>query len=89
MATSITAMLMEFTRLLAGLLIVYFHRPIADYIMEQERTLVVLFRQRGVPVPAAPTTESARNLYFGIGMFVVLFELARIYLALQGRITLQ
>ncbi len=77
-------MLMEFTRLLVGLLIVYFHRPIADYILERERALVVLARQRGLPLPATPTTESGRNIYFAIGLFVVLFELARIYLALRG-----
>ncbi len=80
-------MLMEFTRLLVGLLIVCFHRPIADYVMEHERALVVLARQRGLPLPAAPTTESARSIYFGIGMFVVLFELAKIYLGLRGVIS--
>ncbi len=85
---SIPVMLLEFTRLLLGLVIVYFHRPIADYVLEQERLLVGLFRQRGVPMPAAPTTESAHNIYFGIGMFVVLFEMLRIFLALRGTISL-
>ena len=77
--TNMQGMVLEFTRLMLGLVIAYFHRPIADYITEQERSLVVLFRQRGVPLPAAPSTESARNIYFGLGMFVVLFELARIF----------
>ncbi len=77
-------MVLEFTRLLLGLALMYFHRPIADYVVEQERALVVLFRQRGVPVPAALTTDSARNVYFGLGVFVVLVELVRIYLAVRG-----
>jgi hypothetical protein len=81
-------MALEFTRLLLGLALAYFHRPIADYVVERERALVVLFRQRGVLVPAAPTTAAARNLYFGLGIFVVLFELARIYLALCGIVPL-
>jgi len=70
---------LEIARLLLGLLIAACHRHIADFITERERSLVVAFRQRGVPLPAALTTETARNLYFGIGIFVVLVELLRIY----------
>lgn len=73
---------LEFFRLSLGLLIALFHRPIADFIVEQDRVLVVMFRQRGLTLPPAPTTEAARNLYFGIGIFVALFELARIWLAI-------
>lgn len=87
-ATSMPFMAMEFLRLFVGLAIAFFHRPIADYVIEQERSLVLMARQRGLPLPAAPSTESGRTIYFSIGMFVVLFELARIYLALHGYITL-
>jgi hypothetical protein len=62
-----------------GLLIAGLHRRIADFITERERSLVLAFRQRGVALPAALSTEVARNLYFGIGMFVVLVEMLRIY----------
>lgn len=55
------------------------HRPIADFILERERSLVLAMRQRGLPLPAAMSTDTARNLYFGIGIFVVLVELLRIY----------
>lgn len=72
-------MAIEFARLLLGLMIAACHRRIADYIMERERSLVLTFRSRGVPLPAALGTETARNLYFGIGIFVVLVELLRIY----------
>ncbi len=47
--------------------------------MERERSLVLTFRERGVPLPAAMATETARNLYFGVGIFVVLVELLRIH----------
>ncbi len=87
--SSISLMTMEFVRLLVGLALVYFHRGIADYLMEQERSLVVLARQRGLMLPATPNRETAHNIYFGVGVFVVLFELARIYLALHGLIALQ
>ena len=70
---------LEIARLLLGLVIAACHRRIADFVLERERSLVLDFRQRGVPLPAALDTETARNLYFGIGIFIVLVELLRIY----------
>ncbi len=72
-------MAIEIARLLLGLMIAACHRRIADYIMERERSLVLTFREKGVPLPAALSTETAHNLYFGVGIFVVLVELLRIY----------
>jgi len=74
-----TVMAIEIARLLLGLLVAAFHEPIADFITDRERALVVTFRQRGMPLPAALPRETARNLYFGIGIFIVLVELLRIY----------
>lgn len=70
---------LEIARLLLGLLIAALHRRIADFILERERSLVLGFRQRGVPLPPALSTEVAHNLYFGIGIFVVLVQMLRIY----------
>lgn len=70
---------LEIARLLFGLMIAACHRQIADFILERERSLVLVFRQRGLPLPAAMSVATARNLYFGIGIFVVLVELLRIY----------
>lgn len=75
-------MMLEFSRLAVGLLILVFHRQIADYVMHHERLLVGLFRARGVMVPDTPSTETARNIYFGIGLFIVLVEMARIWMTL-------
>ena len=69
----------ELARLLLGLMIAACHRQIADFIVERERAVVVTFRQLGVPVPAAMGTSTARNVYFGVGIFVTLVELLRIY----------
>lgn len=74
----------EIMRLAFGLLILVFHRQIADYVLARERELVILFRQRGVPLPAAPSTETGRNIYFFIATFVVVYELVRIGLLLGG-----
>lgn len=77
-------MVLEFAKLLFGIAIMLFHRPVADYIMERERALVVLIRQRGLPIPAAPSTGAARNIYFGLGAFVAFFEISRIWLMVKG-----
>jgi len=55
------------------------HRQIADFILERERSLVLAMRMRGLPLPAAMSVTTARNLYFGVGIFVVMVELLRIY----------
>jgi hypothetical protein len=72
-------MAIEIAWLLMGLLIAAFHRPIADFITDRERSLVLMFRQRGMSLPAALTTENARTLYFSIGIFIVIVEMLRIY----------
>lgn len=77
------AMLVEITRLMLGLLIAFFHRPVADFMLQQERQLVIMFRQRGVPYPATPTTETTRNVYFGIGIALAMYELIRIWTMLH------
>ncbi|MGZ4788464.1 MAG: hypothetical protein ACXVZV_00315 [Terriglobales bacterium] len=76
--SSMTLMAFELLRLFLGFVIAAFHRPIADFIMERERVLVIAFRQRGIPAPVL-TTEAARNIYFWLGMFIVLLEMARIW----------
>lgn len=72
-------MAIEFARLCLGLLTIAFHKRIADFINERERSLVLTFRSRGMPFPPALTTQTARNLYFGIGVFIVIVEWLRIY----------
>lgn len=72
-------MAIEIARLVFGLLIAAFHRPIADFISVREQRLFVAFRQRGMPLPAALSTEAARTLYFSIGIFIALVELLRLY----------
>lgn len=72
-------MAIEIARLLMGLLIAALYKPIADFVTERERSLVVSFRQRGMSLPPALTREASRNLFFAIGIFVSLIELLRIY----------
>ena len=73
----------EITRLTLGLLIALFHRPLADFMLRQERVLVIMFRQRGVPYPSTPTAETTRNFYFGIGIMLAMYEIVRIWMLLH------
>jgi hypothetical protein len=75
---SITLMIFEFLRLLLGFGIAAFHRQIADWVMERERILVVALSQRGIQAPVL-SAEGARNVYFGLGIFIILLEMARIW----------
>lgn len=76
-------MWMEITRLALGLMIAFLHRPLADFMLRHERRLVIVLRQRGVPYPPTPTTETVRNAYFGIGILLAMYELVRIWMILH------
>jgi hypothetical protein len=71
------------TGLFLGLLIMAFHRPIADFMLRQERALDVLFRSHGVRLPPPPSETTAHNIYFVLGITLSVLQLARLWLTLQ------
>jgi hypothetical protein len=75
-------MVVEITRLLLGVVIAIFHRPIAAKMMQQERVIDTYFRQRGVNLPNLPSDATAQTLYFCIGIFICLLEAGRIWVTL-------
>ena len=77
-------MVVEIARLVLGLLIALFHRPLASKIMQQERALDGYFRSRGVYLPAPPSDATAQNLYFIIGIFICLIEAGRIWFSMNS-----
>jgi hypothetical protein len=77
-------MIVEVARLLLGLLIAVFHRPLASMVMRQERELDGYFRSRGVHLPAPPSDTTAQNLYFVIGIFICLIEAGRIWFSIPS-----
>lgn len=81
---TLRAMVVEIARMVLGVLIAVFHRPLASKIMQQERALDSYFRSRGVYLPAPPTDSTAQNLYFIIGIFICLYEAGRIWLSLNS-----
>ncbi|HEY6968675.1 MAG TPA: hypothetical protein VJA94_05705 [Candidatus Angelobacter sp.] len=82
MLTVNLSMAVEVTRLLLGVLIALFHRPIAMRMMHQERVLDSYFRQRGIRLPNPPSDTTAQNLYFFMGIFICLIEAGRIWIQL-------
>ena len=77
------ALLVEIVRLAIGVAIAGFHEQIADYVMPHERQLVALFRSRGVPLPDVPKESTAYLLYFSLGIFIALYEIAHIYIMIH------
>ena len=77
-------MMLELARLLLGVSIAVFHRPLAGKIMEQERALDTYLRRRGVNLPAPLGDSAAQNLYFAIGVFICVVQAARIWLSCQS-----
>jgi hypothetical protein len=73
-------MIVELARLMFGLVIVLFHRPIADFILRQEQHMAAILSQRGMRLPQFPSPQFAHNLYFCIGVVVAVLSMARIYL---------
>jgi hypothetical protein len=76
-------MVMEFGRVLLGLLIALFHTRLADFLRKQDHELAAVFRQHGVPMPGALPKQAAHSLFFSLGIAVALFGLSRIWLNLH------
>lgn len=77
-------MVVEVARLLLGLSLLLFAKPIANTILQQERALDTYFRRRGLNLPAPLRDSTAENLYFFIGIFICLLEAARIWTLLPS-----
>jgi hypothetical protein len=77
-------MIFDVARLLLGLLMVLFHRQIADWIVDREHSIATFLQERGVPVPSALKPELAYNLYYLMGVFVCLLSIARIWSSLPN-----
>jgi hypothetical protein len=72
----------DFARLVLGLVVALFHRPIARFIMRREEVLDSFFRRHGVHFPEPPSEATLHNIYFCLGLFISLFSIAHIWLTL-------
>jgi len=74
-------MILEIARLVLGLLILCFHKQIADFILEHERRLVTVLSQRGIFIPELPSRKLTHDLYFSIGAIVSVACVIRLWMA--------
>lgn len=63
-----------------GVGIALFHRPIADFMLQQERALATMLYAKGLPVPPLATERQMRDVYFLMGIFLALIETGRLWL---------
>jgi hypothetical protein len=75
-------MVADFARLMLGLIVALFHRPIANFILEREHALDGFFRRHGVNFPEPPSQATLHNIYYFLGIFISLFSIAHIWLSL-------
>jgi hypothetical protein len=75
-------MIADFARLVLGLVVALFHRPIGNFILKREHALDSFFRRYGVFFPEPPSETALHNVYFCLGLFISLFSIAHIWLAL-------
>lgn len=75
-------MTVELYRLLLGVAIALFHRPLAATILAQEHALYAFLCSRGIHAPAPLSEAAAYNLFFGIGIVICVIQAARIWLFL-------
>lgn len=68
-----------------GLMLAAFHRPVADFILEQDRTLTALVRRGGVNLPTGFSAETSRTIFFTLGILIALAQMARIYVVYLQR----
>ncbi len=73
-------LMIEITRLVLGLLIALFHKPLADFITDQDQQLVAMFRRRGVTLPNTMRRETAHTLFFCMGILVAMVEIGRLWM---------
>ncbi len=72
-------MLLEIARLLLGLTLAAFHRPVSDFILEQDRAFTGMVRRGGIRLPDGLSMEASRNIFFILGILIALAQMARIY----------
>src|SRR3954463_6400086 len=77
-------MIADVARVFLGLLVVLFHRPIAEYILAREQAVDNMIRSRGVRLlPPPPSTATAHPIYFFLGAFICVFSLPRLWVAVH------
>lgn len=74
-------MIIELARVLLGVMMVCFHRPIAQFMHVREQELNSYLSQRGLNIPSFPSLSVITDVYFFLGIAVFLLSLAKFWVA--------
>jgi hypothetical protein len=75
-------MLIDVARLMVGVLLMAFHRPVADFFADLDHGFAAAVRARGLYLPTPPKQSVMHTLYFCLGICVSLFAMTRLYSSL-------
>jgi hypothetical protein len=73
-------MIIEVSRILLGVALVCFHRPIAAFMHAREQELTGFLRQRGVNVPAFRNVDTITDAYFCLGVAAFLLAVGSLWI---------
>ena len=74
----------EFARLVIGLLLMAFHRPIADFFVELDYGFAAALRSKGLQLPMPPRQSFMHTFYFCLGMLICVVTMMKIYVAVRA-----
>jgi hypothetical protein len=72
-------MIAELSRLLVGLVLLAFHRPIASWVLKREEHLAQVMAAKGWHVPSFPSEKTIHDVYFCLAVFICCFSLAQLW----------
>ena len=75
-------MVKELSRLLIGLLLLGFHRQVANWVLKREVQLAQVMTARGWHVPEFPPEKTVHDVYFVLGLLICCFSLIEIWTVL-------
>lgn len=73
-------MIIEFSRIVFGLAMLCFHKPIAEFMHIREQELTAYLVRRGVQLPTFPSISVTRDVYFCIGVVAVVLSIAQLWI---------
>lgn len=75
-------MITEVSRLVIGLALLAFHRPVASWILKREETVARMMAAKGWHLPSFPSEKTIHDVYFCMAVFICCFSMAQIWLVL-------
>jgi hypothetical protein len=73
-------MIIETSRIVFGVAMLCFHKPIAEFMHVREQELTAYLVQRGFQMPTFPSVSVTRDVYFCLGVVAVILSVAQLWI---------